>query len=192
MPLNLSSPRSAPTLGRRRAVHELKTEARDKYPESDILIGLRSQGGPWVQRDPEEQRRIDRYRAAIKDPDYAHPAHVSPQGWKYPVREEIINVTDAVLAKKDRVIGRSVKPQQIYVHHRSERNAVEVRLEADLDSGETLYAVQQITNEEMLRYNVDAIEVVDVCLTSAYRQMIAEYQKYQSTKNIGSIKPVTH
>lgn len=192
MPLDFSKPRSQPTLGRSRTRADLLVEAREKHPQTSIIMGLRDQGGLWSQRDPEEQRRIDRYKESMER--QSTPMHVSPVGWSYFTREDLIDITDAVLAREERVLVRNVKPERLHVRKRPDFAAMEIVISAEEEGDSAVYCTQMIADEEMRRYNVDAIEVVDLCLRSAYKQLAeaSEQHRLRTMLSNTSIKPVTH
>lgn len=197
MPLNLSRPRAAPTLGKPRRGTELRVEARERFPRTNIVIGLRSQGGPWSQRDPEDQRRIDRYKAAVDRGEFGQLTTTldgSPLGWAFPTREELVNITDAALRGEDLRYTRPEQPSLVEVRHHHTTVVTEIGMTVDEFSPTMLTVGNRITKEELQRYNADAIEVVRVCVESIYRQLVEEAEK-QRTKQVLSnttISPVSH
>lgn len=192
MPLDFTKPRAEPTLGRKDRA-ELVAEARpSKYTSTAIRWGLRRQGGPWKQRDPEEQRRIDRYvkDLALREVDPTHNPR-NPDGWVYPSHEELIHITDAVLSNREETFVRACEPQVIRVIRDEPHNAITIQLVVRDGTDQTWMSQQRVSKEDMRRYNVDAINVVDNMMATMYRDLSKKTLEANG-RAVEQVKPIMH
>lgn len=179
MPLDFNKPRPKSSLSRPRDRRDVDAMTRDRFPRTEIILGLRHEGGYWTTRTHQEMERIKRHVDEMKSADSIFPSQPSdlslyPPG-AVPTYEEFEALVEAAVAGVDFYLHREADPEiSVHPDHRTERMIL--RVNRRRPGGP---ATSMVINRESLRSAASPRVVVAEALEESFRKLYLKNKKIE-------------